>query len=216
MKVILKEDVESIGLKGDIIEVSSGYARNFLFRRNLAVPVTKGGLRLAEHIKNEAERKRIREKNEAEELAKKIEEIEVKIESKAGEKGQLYGAVTNQDIAEAIEKILKLKIDKKKILLEENIKSLGDYSIGIKLYTGVEGKVFVKVIEKPEKEKKKEITKKVEKKDATKRENKGEGRGKKYEEEKTKEEKLEMKDEIKIDEEKEEKVEKEEKEEKKE
>ena len=147
MKVILNADVKGQGKKGQIVTVSDGYARNFLFPKNLAKEATTDNLNTAK-LKEEAERARIaREKATAQELAKKMEEMVCEIPAKAGTNGRLFGSITTADIAAALSKQFKLDIDKHKIVLDENIKQFGTYEVKVKLYTEVAGKIRVKVCE---------------------------------------------------------------------
>ena len=145
MKVILTQDVKAQGKKGQIINVSDGYARNFLFPKGLAVIADAKAM---SDIKNKeaSEKHRIAvETEEARQVAKKLEGVIVKIKLQAGPDGRLFGSVTSKDISEEIEKATGIKIDKKKIMLEDPIKSFGTYTIDIKLYPEVIGKINVVV-----------------------------------------------------------------------
>ncbi len=145
MKVILTQDVKAQGKKGQIINVSDGYARNFLFPKGLAVIADAKAM---SDIKNKeaSEKHRIAvETEEARQVAKKLEGVIVKIKLQAGPDGRLFGSVTSKDISEEIEKAAGIKIDKKKIMLEDPIKSFGTYTIDIKLYPEVIGKINVVV-----------------------------------------------------------------------
>jgi len=146
MKVILQEDVKALGKKGQIVEVKEGYARNFLFPKNLAVEATDKNLKELNRQKKIKEQKAEKEFLEAKELAEKIKGITVTLQVKSGENGKLFGAVTSKDIAENLIKKHKLKIDKRKIELKENIKSLGTYEVSIKLHPKVLAELTVKVI----------------------------------------------------------------------
>ena len=141
MKVILLADVDKIGKKDQVLEVKEGYGRNYLLARKLAVEATPANLK-------ELKRKKAAEaKAEAEELAQKLKGATVTVSVKCGDGGRLFGAVTNKEIAERLEKEHKLKIDKRKIELEENIKSLGTYTPTVRLHPQVVTKVTVKVVE---------------------------------------------------------------------
>ncbi|RKD32086.1 50S ribosomal protein L9 [Thermohalobacter berrensis] len=147
MKVILLKDVKSLGKKGDVVKAKDGYARNFLIPKGLAKEATKGNLKV---LKEQKKAKKIRKQEELEEakkLAEKIESITVKIKGKAGEHGKLFGSVTAKDIAQALKKQHKIKIDKRKIELENNIKTLGATYVNIKVYPSVTAKLKVEVIE---------------------------------------------------------------------
>lgn len=144
MKVILKEDVKSLGKKESLVNVSDGYARNFLFPRGLAVEATSSNLNEMAS-KKEAERtKKERELAQARKLADKIKSITLVIKAKAGENGKLFGSITNKDIADKLKSDHNLDIDKKKIYMEDAIKSLGTTEVEIKLYTDVSAKLTVK------------------------------------------------------------------------
>jgi len=146
MKVILREDVKGLGKKGDVVDVSEGYGRNYLIPRNLAVPVTEGKIREANLIQESRARKEAREKKNAEELAARLKGMTVTVASRAGEGGKLYGAVTSRDIAAELEAVLHKPLDKRKIELPEPIKTLGTYPVVIRLYPGINAEIKVQVI----------------------------------------------------------------------
>ena len=147
MKVILNADVKGQGKKGQIINVSDGYARNFLFPKNLAKEATADNLNAA-RISEEANLARIaREKEAAKELAKKLAEIKVEVKAKAGAGGRLFGSVTAGDIADALRAQHKIEIDRHKLVLSENIKQFGTYEVKVKLFSEVSGKLSVAVKE---------------------------------------------------------------------
>ncbi len=144
MKVILKEDVERLGSMGDIVNVKPGYARNFLIPRNLAVEANPRNIKEFEHYKRMLQQKAERIKNAAQYLADKISSTPVTIKVKSGEEDKLFGSVTTIDI----EKALKEKgfdIDRKKILLDEPIKRLGEYKLQVKLHKDVVAELTVQV-----------------------------------------------------------------------
>ncbi|NMA01522.1 MAG: 50S ribosomal protein L9 [Clostridia bacterium] len=145
MKVILQEDVKALGKKGQVVEVKDGYARNFLFPKNLAVEATAGNLKEIERQQKIKDQEKQQELEAAQKLAKKLDNLEVALQVKSGDNGKLFGAVTSKDIAESIEKAMKLKIDKRKIELKENIKTLGTYPVNIKLHPEVTVEIKVKV-----------------------------------------------------------------------
>lgn len=145
MIVILTKDVKGTGKAGDVVNVSDGYARNFLLPRGLAEKGTEGNIRSLEKAKAQQEEKFNKEKEEAQKLANKIAELEVVILSKSGEGGRLFGSITSNDIAEALKEQHKIEVDKKKIVLENPIKQMGDYQVKIKLYYEVAGSLKVKV-----------------------------------------------------------------------
>ena len=146
MKVILLGDIKGVGKKDQVIEASDGYARNFLFPKKLAVEANNENM---SKLKSKQESNKFRkdtEKKEAEELAKKLTGIMLKIKVRAGENGKIFGGVSAKDISEAFEKQHNIKIDKKKIDLKETIKTLGIHTVSIKLFEGVIGKIKVDVI----------------------------------------------------------------------
>lgn len=148
MKVILLKDVKGQGEKGDVVNVSVGYARNFLLKNNLAEEATKGNLQAlkAKHRKNEEAEQR--EKDEAEQLKTNLENITVEIEAKAGERGRLFGSITNKQIATTLEKDHGYQVDRRKIELSQPIRALGHTTIPIKLHQDVTGMIKVHVSEK--------------------------------------------------------------------
>lgn len=147
MIVILKKDVKGTGKAGEVIKVSPGYARNMLIPRGLAVEATEGNVRNLEKQKQIQKENEAKEKAKAEELASKLSKENIVIKTKAGEGGRLFGSITNKDISEAIEKQLGIKIDRRKIVLENPIKELGVVNVEAKLYTEVTGKFAVEVKE---------------------------------------------------------------------
>ncbi len=144
MEVILRENVEGLGKRGDIVRVKDGYARNYLIPRRLAVPVTEGNIKQIELEKKNWAIKHQKEVEAAEAVKDLIEKITITVTKKAGENNQLFGSVTSQDIADALAKE-KVDIDKKKIELPEQIKELGTFPVKIKLHPEVvvETKVYV-------------------------------------------------------------------------
>ncbi len=137
MEVILKQDVDSLGQKGEVIRVAPGYARNFLIPRDLAVAATAGNMRNLRDFIASAEKKRVAERDEAQKLADKIAALTIKIEARAGDKNRLFGSVTGQDIADVVNAALDLSIDKKKINTAGGIKTLGKHAVKITVYPGV-------------------------------------------------------------------------------
>ncbi|MBU0634802.1 MAG: 50S ribosomal protein L9 [Candidatus Omnitrophica bacterium] len=146
MKVILKEDINNIGKSGDIIEVAAGYARNFLIPQGKVLEANKGNMKVFEEYKQTQEKSRQKEKQQAQELAKRIEHVSCTIVMQAQEE-QLYGAVTNADIAKSLSQE-GIDIDKKNILLEEPIKNLGVYQVDVKLHPEIKAQVKVWVVKK--------------------------------------------------------------------
>ena len=144
MKVVLNQDVKSLGKKGELVNVSDGYARNFLFPKNLAVPADAQNL---SELKNRESSKQFKidtEKAEAQKAADTLSGKTVKISAKAGANGRLFGAVTSKEIAEHIRSQFSVNVDKRKISVED-IKNYGTYSIEVKLYQGITTNLFVTV-----------------------------------------------------------------------
>ncbi len=146
MKVILKQDIKGVGKKDQIINANDGYARNYLFPKNLAVLADKGNMTNLQSKKTSDEHRKALEKEEALKVAKKIEGIILKLPVKSGENGKVFGSVTAKEIGENLEKQYKIKVDKKKIDISEPIKMLGMFNVEIKLYDGVIAKLKVNVI----------------------------------------------------------------------
>lgn len=146
MKVIFQQDVKGQGKKGQVKEVSEGYARNFLFPKGLAVEASTGNVKAVEQQKASEGKKKEKEREEAKALADKLSAMTVTLKAKAGEGGRLFGAITSKQIAEALEK-QKVSIDKRKIELDEPIRTLGVTKVSVKLYPEVHGELSVQVIE---------------------------------------------------------------------
>ena len=145
MKVILRQDFETLGKIGDIVEVKNGYARNYLFPRGVAYAALKGNIRALEEEKKSAEKRSQQELKAAESLASELETISVTIPVQVGEEDKIFGAVTTQMIADAL-KEKGHDLDKRKIEIEEPIKSLGIYGINIKLHPNVNAKIKAWVV----------------------------------------------------------------------
>ncbi len=147
MKVILTQDVKSQGKKDQIIEVSDGYARNFLFPKKLAIPADAKALNEAKNKEASRLHKIEVEKQQATELAAKLDSTLVKIVAKSSADGRLYGAITSKDVADTLEKDHKLLVDKRKISLPEPIKTYGRFELEVKLYNDITGKIHLLVTE---------------------------------------------------------------------
>lgn len=148
MKVILQQEVKKLGKKGDIIEVSEGYARNFLLLQKLAIPATAINVNNASQQKASEERKQQRVLDEANLMAAQMSKVEVTITVKLGEGGKLFGSVTSKDIAEALVAQHKIELDKRKIDLKEAIKAIGTYAVSIKLHPEISAKIQVHIVAK--------------------------------------------------------------------
>ena len=146
MKVILLDNIKGVGKKDEIINASDGYARNFLFPKKLAVEANNENMSKLKAKKQSEQYKKVVNKENAEKIAKKLDDITLTIKVKAGENGKIFGGVTSKEISEELKKQYKIDIDKKKIILNENIKNLGSFDISMKLFEGVTGKLKVKVI----------------------------------------------------------------------
>ena len=147
MKVILLQDVKKMGKKGDVIEASDGYARNYLFPRKLAEEATANALHVVNAKKENERKKKLAELEAAQKLAAELKGKEVTINAKAGDNGRLFGAITNKDVAEAINSELNLSIDKKKVVVN-TIKVAGTYEVEVKLYPEVSTKMKVNIVPK--------------------------------------------------------------------
>jgi len=146
MEVILKEDVAKLGSRGDVVKVAEGYGRNYLLPRKLAIVADEGNKAVIVQMKSAAVRRSAKEKTQAEELAKQFENVSVSFTRKSGENDQLFGSVTSGDIAEGLEK-KGLNIDRRKIQLHEALKTVGEFTIPVKLHKDVTAHLKV-VIEK--------------------------------------------------------------------
>lgn len=147
MKVILLADVPKVGKKDQVLEVKEGYARNFLFTKKLAVEATPANMKELQRQEKIRADKAAADKAAAIELGETLKNTTVTIQTKCGAGGKLFGAVTSKEIAEQLEKSTGIKIDKRKIALEENIKTLGTYRPMVKLHQDVHVELAVKVIE---------------------------------------------------------------------
>ncbi len=145
MEVILREDIEKLGSRGEVVKVAPGYARNFLLPRKLAVAATEANKKIVEQERQAHLRKEAKLKTEAEDLSKLLNGVSVTIAQKAGEADQLFGSVTAKDIAEALE-AKNFTIDRRKIHLEEPIKQLGEFKVPVRLHKDVTAEVSVMVV----------------------------------------------------------------------
>lgn len=147
MKVILQQDVKGQGKKGQLVEVSEGYGRNFLLPRKLAVPATADNVNQMKQAEESKKHRQAVERAEAEENAKKFESIMVHLTAKGGTSGRIFGSVTSKEIASQLKKEHGIEINKNKIVMDEAIKSFGTYELKVKLYPEVVGKLKVQVTE---------------------------------------------------------------------
>ncbi len=144
MEVILREDVEKLGGRGQVVKVAGGYARNFLLPKRLAVPATESNKKIVEQERQAALRREAKEKSSADELAKLLSAVTLTTTQKAGEADVLFGSVTVKDISDMLEK-QGFKIDRKKIHLDAPIKTLGEHKVAVKLHRDVSAEVTVVV-----------------------------------------------------------------------
>ncbi|WP_406945211.1 50S ribosomal protein L9 [Halobacillus sp. SY10] len=148
MKVIFKADVKGKGKKGEIKEVNDGYARNYLLKNNLAVEATKGNVQAQKAKDAKAEQQAQEEVEEAKRLKETLADLEVKLVAKSGDNGRLFGSITSKQIAEQLKKSHNIKIDKRKIELDDPIRALGYTNVPVKLHPEVTGTIKVHVEEK--------------------------------------------------------------------
>jgi large subunit ribosomal protein L9 len=145
MEIILREDVERLGSRGQVVKVADGYARNFLLPKRLAVAATDSNRKIVEQERQAHLRREAKQKGEAEDLSKLLSGVAVIIAQKAGENDQLFGSVTSKDVAEALAQ-KNYTIDRRKIQLDEPIKQLGEYKIAVRLHRDVTAEVTVQVV----------------------------------------------------------------------
>ncbi|MCS7280360.1 MAG: 50S ribosomal protein L9 [Desulfobacterota bacterium] len=145
MRVILTENVEGVGKKGEVITVRDGYGRNYLIPKGLAVPATEGNLKRLDHLLREMEKKRQRIERHSQELKRLLEEKVVNIYKKIGKDGKLFGSVTQKDISDAIQKTFKISIDKRNITIEEPIRSEGIHTVEVDLGQGIKASLKISV-----------------------------------------------------------------------
>ena len=146
MKIVLREDVEQLGRKGDICDVADGYARNFLVPRGLAMAATRGTVAQAASMRRSRTARDTREREGAQALAARLAGARVEVAARAGEGGRLFGSVTNADVAEALLARTGVEIDRRRIALDEPIKELGETEVPIRLHTDVDAVVTVVVV----------------------------------------------------------------------
>lgn len=149
MEVILREDVENLGSRGQVVKVADGYARNFLLPKRLAVAATEANKKIVEQERQAGLRREAKAKGEAEDLAKMLNTVSITLSQKAGDQDQLFGSVTVKDIAEALEK-QNYHIERRKIHLVEPIKQLGEFKVPIRLHREVNAEITVNVVKEEE------------------------------------------------------------------
>lgn len=145
MKVILQQDVQGSGKKGDLVNVSDGYAKNFLIKKGLAVAASPQAMNEMKAQQDAKDRKAQKEIDAANEIKNSISDKTLKLSAKAGQGGKLFGSITSREIADALKTQLNVDIDKRKVALESEIKAFGTYTAEVKLHPGITAKVFVMV-----------------------------------------------------------------------
>lgn len=150
MKIILRKDLEKLGKMGDVVSVKDGYARNFLIPRGYAYRATEGAIKALEIEKKRMQRKIENDRARAQELAHELSKVQLTFPMKVGEEGRLYGSVTALMIVEKLQQEYNYKLDKRNIILDEPIKSLGIFDVNIKLFQDVYGTIKVWVINEEE------------------------------------------------------------------
>ena len=146
MKVILLENIKGVGKKDEVINAADGYARNYLLPKKLAVPADTGNMNNLKAKQESNEFRRGEEKKEAEEIAKKLKGILLKIQVKSGENGKIFGGVTSKEISDELKKQYNINVEKKKIILDQTIKNIGTFNVNIKLFEGVIGTLKIDIL----------------------------------------------------------------------
>jgi large subunit ribosomal protein L9 len=146
MKIILIQDVDKLGDRGEVLEVKDGFARNYLIPQNLAIIASKSNMNTLENERKGREKKLKREMDQAKSLAEDISKLNIVIKAKCGEEGKLFGSVTAQDIADAVAEQSKFQVEKKKIEMSEPLKKIGTYTIVAKLSKGVSADIHLEVV----------------------------------------------------------------------
>jgi large subunit ribosomal protein L9 len=145
VKILLRADVDNLGKKGDLVEVADGYARNYLVPRGLALQASRGAQKQADAMRRNRDARDRREREAAEALAAQFNGRTISVKARAGGEGRLFGSVTNNDIAEAIERQTGAEIDRRKIELAEPIKELGGFDLQVRLHADVDASIHVEV-----------------------------------------------------------------------
>ncbi len=146
MRVVLRDDVESLGKKGDLVDVADGYARNYLVPRGLAMKATRGVVQQAESMRRNREAREVRDRQAAEALVPQLAAKRIEVKARAGEGGKLFGSVTTADIVAAVQEQTGVVLDRRNVSLDEPIRELGSVEVGVKLDAGVEATVGVDVV----------------------------------------------------------------------
>src|SRR6266516_6711902 len=144
MEVILRQTIDNLGRAGQVVKVANGYARNYLLPKKLAYPATPGNMKVIESERQSLLRKEAKQQEDAQQLQKALDAVEITIRRKVGEQNALYGSVTNSDVADELEK-KGFSVEKRKIHMEDHIKTIGEFSIPIRLFKDVTAHVKLKV-----------------------------------------------------------------------
>jgi large subunit ribosomal protein L9 len=147
MRIILQREVEKLGVPGDVVDVKDGYARNYLLPRGLAIPASRGAVKHAERLREAHDTRVVKARTEAETLAADLAKTRLRVASKAGEDGKLFGSVTAQHLADELSKVMGQPIDRKRIHLDEPIRSLGTHEVDVRLHPDIDAKVTVEVVQ---------------------------------------------------------------------
>lgn len=146
MKVVLRDDVDSLGRKGDLLDVADGYARNYLVPRGLAIKATRGAARQADAMRRSREARDVRDRAGAEEVAARLAGARIELKARSGERGKLFGSVTNADIAAAVHEVTGVQLDRRTIELAEPLKELGAAEVPVRLHPEVTATLQVEVV----------------------------------------------------------------------
>ena len=146
MRIVLRADVDNVGKKGDIVEVADGFARNYLIPKGRAIVATKGVQSQADAMRRSRDKKDARDREAAENVARMLVPVVIRIAARAGAEGRLFGSVTSTDVAEAVQAQSGVELDRRRIHLEEPIRSLGTHEVPVKLHTDVEFRLTVEVL----------------------------------------------------------------------
>lgn len=147
MQVVLRSDVDNLGKKGDLVDVADGYARNYLVPRGLALRATDGVQKQAEAMRRNRAIRDTRDREAAQEVASRLEGRTIELKARAGEGGRLFGSVTSNDVAEAVQTQVNVELDRRKIALDEPLKELGTFDIPVRLHADVTATIHVEVSE---------------------------------------------------------------------
>ena len=146
MRVVLRDDVESLGRKGDLVDVADGYARNYLVPRGLAIKATRGVVAQSESMRRNREAREVRERDAAAALVPQLAAKRISVSARAGDGGKLFGSVTSADVVVAIQEQTGIELDRRQIELAESIREVGEYEIVVRLNAGLEATVAVDVV----------------------------------------------------------------------